>query len=97
MAKLKPNIIDQLALMICGDSPYDDFLYRSSSYLTTFFRGIDLDYRHDGSTRRLWVSEVLEELNKKPELNKEFPSAELEKGYRIFVRSHQFHGIVYGS
>ena len=80
MVKLKPNIIDQLASMICGDPPYDDnFPYRSSSYLTAFFRGLDLDYRHDGSTRRLWVSEVLEELNKKPDLNEEFPSAELKK------------------
>lgn len=80
MAKLKPNIIDQLASMICGDSPYDNnFPYRSSSYLTAFFRGLDLHYRHNGSTRRLWVSEVLEELNKKPDLNEEFPSAELKK------------------
>jgi len=80
MAKLKPNIIDQLALMICGDPPYDgNFPYRTSSYLTAFFRGIDLDYRHDGSTRKWWVSEVLEELNKKPDLNEELPSAELKK------------------
>ena len=80
MVKLKPNITDQLAAMICGDSPYDNnFPYRSSSYLTAFFRGLDLDYRHDGSTRKWWVSEVLEELNKKPDLNEEFPSAELKK------------------
>ena len=80
MAKLKPSITEQLALMICGDPPYDsNFPYRSSSYLTTFFRGIDLEYRHDGSTRRWWVSEVLEELNKKPDLDEEFPSTELIK------------------
>ena len=82
MVKLKPNIIDQLASMICGDSPYDNnFLYRSSSYLTAFFRGLDLDYRHDGSTRRWWVSEVLEELNKKLELNEESLSVELKNVY----------------
>ena len=93
MAKLKSRIIDQLAFMICGDSPYDgNFLYRSSSYLTIFFRGIDLDYRHDGSTRRLWVSEVLEELNKKPELNEEFPSAELKKVIESLLDPTNFMG-----
>lgn len=66
--------------MICGDSPYGkDFPYRSSYYLTKFFRDIDLDYAHDGSTRRIWVQEVLEELNEKPELDPESPSAELKK------------------
>ncbi|MCK4733150.1 MAG: hypothetical protein KAT65_11900 [Methanophagales archaeon] len=79
MTKLKTSIIDQLALMICGDSPYTDFPYRSSSYLTAFFRGIDLDYRHDGSTRKRWVTEVLEELNEKPSLESGLPSLELKK------------------
>jgi len=80
MVKLKPSIIDQLASMICGDSPYNgDFPYHSSSNLTAFFRGLDLDYRHDGSTRKWWVIGVLDELNKKPDLNEDFPSAELKK------------------
>ena len=79
MAKLKTSIIDQLALMICGDPPYSNFQYRSSYYLTLFFRGIDLDYHHDGSGRRSWVTEVLEELNEKPELKPDFPSPELKK------------------
>ena len=79
MTKLKTSIIDQLALMICGDSPYTNFPYRSSSYLTAFFRGIDLDYCHDGSTRKWWVTEVLEELNEKPSLESGFPSPELKR------------------
>ena len=78
MTKLKTSIMDGLALMICGDRPYTNFPYRSSSYLTTFFRGIDLDYRHDGSTRKWWVTEVLEELNEKPSLESGFPSPELK-------------------
>lgn len=79
MTKLKTSIIDRLALMICGGPPYTNFPYRSSSYLTAFFRGIDLDYRHDGSTRRVWVTEVLEELNGKPSLESGFPSPELKR------------------
>ena len=79
MTKLKTSTIDRLALMICGDEPYTHFPYRSSSNLTAFFRGIDLDYRHDGSTRKYWVTEVLEELNEKPEIEPGSPSSELKK------------------
>ena len=56
----------KLAEMICGDQPFEFFPYRSSSYLTRFFVvDIDLDYVHDGSTRRHWVNDVLNELNSK--------------------------------
>lgn len=55
----------RLADMICGNDPFTYFRYRSSSYLTRFFIGIDLDYTHDGSTRNVWVQEVLSELNAK--------------------------------
>ena len=80
MVQLKPSIIDQLALMICGDLPYSTtFPYRSSTYLTSFFSGIDLDYSHDGSTRKLWVVGVLEELNNIPSLESDFPSLELKR------------------
>ena len=76
--KLKSSIIDILASMICGDDPYTNFPYRSSSILTGFFRGIDLDYRHDGSTRRYWVAGVLEELNDKLSIESDFPSHEMK-------------------
>lgn len=71
--------INKLARMICGDTPYNDFPYRSSSYLTAFFEGIELDYTHDGSTRFWWVRSVLTELNQCDELTEEFPSQELSK------------------
>ena len=77
--KMDISILDKLAEMICGDSPYDNFPYRSSSYLTRFFRGVDLDYVHDGSTRRLWVSNVLEELNKEDNSDPDLPSPKLIK------------------
>jgi len=62
--KLSPKSLAALALMICGEfGPRErwNFPYRSSSYLTRFFRDLGLPHVHDGSTRRLWVEEVLEQ------------------------------------
>ncbi|MCZ7401185.1 MAG: hypothetical protein O8C61_03080 [Candidatus Methanoperedens sp.] len=78
MTKLKPSVIDGLSLMICGDHPSGNFPYRSTSLLTSFFRGIDLDYRHDAPWRSKWVANVLEELNNKPSLEPDYPSPELK-------------------
>ncbi len=50
--------IMKFAEMICGDDPFRSFPYRSSSYLTRFFVDLDLDYVHDGSTRRVWVNDA---------------------------------------
>lgn len=47
-----PGGITRLAEMICGDAPFDFFPYRSSSSLTRFFVDLDMEYVHDGSTRR---------------------------------------------
>ena len=55
----------KIAEMICGDSPFDYFPYRSSSNLTRFFIDLDLDYVHNGSTRRHWVNDALKELSAK--------------------------------
>lgn len=61
-----------LADMICGnfEQAKSFFIYRSSSYLTRFFRDCDTDYVHDGSTRNYWVAGTLEEI-----LNEPHPSA----------------------
>jgi len=90
MTELKTTIIDTLALMICGDVPYNGFPYRTSYELTAFFRGVDLDYRHDGSTRRYWVSGVLDELNKKPSLESGLPSLELKRIIEYLLDPTQF-------
>lgn len=80
MVRLKPKIIDELALMICGDGSYaENFIYRSSPKLTKFFKDIDLDYRHNRSKRINWAIEVLKELNQKSNLDGEFPSIEIQK------------------
>lgn len=76
--KLPDATIGNLAKMICGDSPYDIFPYRSSSRLTEFFYGLNLSYRHDGSTRAGWVKSVLDTLNTGA-LESPVPSEELIK------------------
>ncbi len=64
-----------LAKMICGDEPFGFFPYRNSSYLTQFFVGLDLDYAHDGSTRRHWVNDTLKEINNQPSSVQSMPSS----------------------
>ncbi len=75
--RLGDATINKLSRMICGDAPYNDFPYRSSSYLTAFFEGLDLDYTHDGSTRFWWVRSVITELNQCDEISEEIPSNEI--------------------
>ena len=58
--KWKQRTLDELADMICGNGVGTPFVYRSSSYITRFFRDADTDFAHDGSTRAAWVSAVLE-------------------------------------
>lgn len=71
--------LKKLSEMVCGNDPYTSFPYRSSSALTSFFIGLDLDYIHDGSTRANWVFSVLKELNDKPNQNQNMPSIEIVK------------------
>jgi hypothetical protein len=77
MIAFKDSAIDHLADMICGnkDSKFaKHFPYRSSSYLTKFFRDCDLEYRHQGSTRNHWVAGVLKEISVGPASNPDLPS-----------------------
>ncbi len=74
--RFRPSAVDQIARMICGDSPLP-FPYRSSSYLTAFFAGIGLDYIHRGETRNPWARSALEDLNSKSPEEGSLPSPEL--------------------
>ncbi|MEU4703306.1 hypothetical protein AB0G12_40010 [Nonomuraea dietziae] len=59
----------QIADMICGNFPDEStfFPYRKSSLLTEFFRDIDTNYTHDGTTtRQHWVADRLEEILQEP-------------------------------
>jgi hypothetical protein len=67
--QFKERTLAQIADMICGnfDAKESFFQYRSSSYLTEFFRDCDTDYCHDGSTRRYWVAATLHEILAEPQ------------------------------
>lgn len=51
----------ELAERICGDN--NNYPYRSSYYLTKFFRDLGFNYEHSGETRRFLVQKVLKELS----------------------------------
>ena len=69
--KFKRRTLEEIADMICGNFPEETshFQYRSSSYLTDFFRDADTDFTHDGSTRKWWVQGVLEQILSDPQSN----------------------------
>ena len=69
--------IASLAQMICGDFDADKsvFKYRSSTRLTEFFEDCRTNHRHDGSTRRFWVADVLKQLLAEPQKGPNTPPA----------------------
>jgi hypothetical protein len=73
--KLNPRVLDALAEMVIGDHAL--FPYRSSSYITEYFERCGLPFVHDGSTRKWWAKEKLEELNLGPSSNPDLPSDDL--------------------
>jgi len=54
---------ERIAEFICGDNASQFPIYRSSQYLTKFFGEIGISAVHDGSTRKWWVLNVIENLN----------------------------------
>lgn len=73
--KFKRRSSEALANLICGnlgsadqfdgkEPPY--FPYRSSMFITEFFRDLDTEWEHDGSTRHRWVADVLESMLAEP-------------------------------
>lgn len=73
--KWRDRTLDEIADLICGNEPASQshFQYRSSSYITRFFRDADTDYAHDGSTRRAWVAATLAEILSEPHANAQTP------------------------
>ncbi|MFJ7286095.1 hypothetical protein [Pseudomonas sp. NPDC099000] len=72
--KWRSRTLEEIADMICGNGDNAPFKYRSSSHITRFFRDVDTDYVHDGSTRNYWVAGVLQELLEMPHANAQTPS-----------------------
>ena len=83
--------IDQIAQFICGDSPLP-FPYRSSSKLTSFFTGLDLDYIHRGETRNPWVRDALADINRKSPKETPFPSEHLVSVIEELMNPVYFEG-----
>jgi hypothetical protein len=72
--EFKKRTLSQLADFICGSRSDDSvWEYRSSHFLTTFFSDCDTDYEHDGSTRPLWVIDVLTKILAEPSANAQTP------------------------
>ena len=88
--KIGAAFLMRLAGMICGDEPFKYFPYRSSSKLTRFFVGLDLNYVHDGSTRVNWVNDALKEINKLPGISQAMPSREMTGVIEAVVHPDNF-------
>lgn len=63
--QFKNRNLREIAHMVVGDPEY--FHYRSSSYITEFFKDCGIDVAHDGSTRWAWAAERLKELLSEPQ------------------------------
>lgn len=66
--KFKRKTISEIADMICGnfDADKTHFEYRSSTYLTEFFKDAETNFAHDGTTRKWWAVGALEEILREP-------------------------------
>src|SRR6185437_2279478 len=60
--KLDPAVLDLISDLICGDDAERYPKYRSSKWLTQFFQDAGINAVHDGSTRKWWVTSILEQL-----------------------------------
>ena len=55
--------LDSIADMICGDDTKEYPVYRTGSELTRFFKRVGFaNFHHDGSTRKWWTLDVLNQL-----------------------------------
>jgi len=73
--EFKQRTIMEIADMICGNFKAEEsfFGYRSSRYLTEFFRDCGTNYAHDGSTRNHWVAETFLQILAEPQPNPHTP------------------------
>ena len=82
--KFRRKTITEIADMICGDDRY--FRYRSSTYLSEFFADCELnEYIHDGSTRKWWVADTLEDILLKSSSGNGFVPTEFVTVIRVLM------------
>lgn len=82
-SKLDPATLDSIADFICGDDADRFPIYRSSMFLTRFFQEIGIHVQHDGTTRKWWVLDRLNEL----------PSSGQEKVVLRLVNPRLYKGV----
>ncbi len=84
---MRKKTINELADMVCGNSDaVSNFKYRSSSYLTEFFEDCDMEqFRHDGSTRKWWVAEVLNQVIQEPKDETALPSHAFQTVIKVLM------------
>jgi hypothetical protein len=84
--KWRDRTLEEIAHMICGNDPFGQiFRYRSSGYLTQFFRDADTHYAHDGSTRYRWVADVLATILNEPHPSDQVPSDTFCRVIRVLM------------
>jgi hypothetical protein len=70
----RSRTLQSIANMICGNPEAGGhFVYRSSYYLTRFFKECETNYQHDNSPRAAWVEKVIEQILEEPHPNAQTP------------------------
>lgn len=85
--KWKARTTEQLGELICGDNTEGYFRYLTGPNLTRFFRDADTEFVHDGSTRRFWVADVLQQILDLPTSNQMMPPDAMLRVIRILMDS----------
>ena len=87
MTGFRRRTVNEIADMICGNDSYGDhFQYRSSTYLSEFFRDCGMPkYVHDGSTRKWWVADVLGEILKQPSDSSVLPGQDFQRVIEVLM------------
>ncbi|MEF2174934.1 MAG: hypothetical protein V3575_00560 [Candidatus Absconditabacteria bacterium] len=61
--QLDYSTLEAIAAPICGDNNGIHPEYRSSFYITEFFKNVGINRKHDGTSRNKWVYNVLKDLD----------------------------------
>lgn len=85
--KWKARTTEQVAELICGDNTDGYFRYLTGPNLTRFFRDAETEFVHDGSTRRLWVADVLQKILDLPSSNPLMPPDAMLRVIRLLMDS----------
>jgi len=87
--KWRDRTVEEIAEMICipqGTDGRSFFKYRSSSYITRFFRDADTDFVHDSAfSRASWAADALRKILEEPHADEHTPSDTFCRVIRILM------------